>query len=107
PHAHLLARLRGVHRLVQTQTYHEEQVELAGTSVQLLKGGSGLPILVLPGLEGPEGWLDFHEALAQHATVYAPTHPGFNGTARPSWMETVPHMAAFYGSVPPDARPAA
>jgi pimeloyl-ACP methyl ester carboxylesterase len=78
-------------------TYHEEAVDLAGTSVQLLKGGSGLPLLVLHGFEGPEGWLAFYEALAQQATVYAPTHPGFTGTARPAWLESVQHMATFYG----------
>src|SRR4051812_15953481 len=54
-------------------------------------------MLVLHGLEGPEGWLAFHEALAQDATVYAPTHPGFSGSQRPEWLESVQHMATFYG----------
>jgi pimeloyl-ACP methyl ester carboxylesterase len=63
----------------------------------MLKGGTGRPALVLHGMEGPEGWLRFHDALAQQATVYAPSHPGFGNSERPHWLESITHQALFYG----------
>jgi pimeloyl-ACP methyl ester carboxylesterase len=81
-----------------TSTGHftEAAVEVAQTRLYLLKGGTGRPLLVLHGVEGHEGWLAFHEALAEHSTVYAPAHPGYGQTERPAWMETVAHQAIFY-----------
>ena len=74
----------------------EAMVEVARTQLYLLKGGTGRPLLVLHGVEGHEGWLAFHEALAEQATVYAPAHPGYGQTERPAWMETIAHQAVFY-----------
>ena len=51
---------------------------------------------MLHGVEGHEGWLAFHEALAEQGTVYAPAHPGYGQTERPAWMETIAHQAVFY-----------
>ena len=76
--------------------YQEERIALAGTELYLLKGGEGRPLLVLHGVEGHEGWLPFHDALAAKATVYAPAHPGYGETARPEWLETIAHQAVFY-----------
>jgi len=74
----------------------EERVNVAGTELYLLKGGSGAPVLVLHGVEGFEGWLAFHEALAEGATVYAPSHPGYGQTPCPEWVETITHQAVLY-----------
>jgi pimeloyl-ACP methyl ester carboxylesterase len=76
--------------------FTEERVEVAQTSLYVLKGGSGRPLLVLHGVEGHEGWLAFHAALAEQATVYAPAHPGYEPTPRPEWLETIAHQAVFY-----------
>jgi pimeloyl-ACP methyl ester carboxylesterase len=76
--------------------YTEETVEVAQTQLHMLKGGTGRPLLVLHGVEGYEGWLAFHEALADQATVYAPSHPGYGQTERRAWMETIAHQAVFY-----------
>lgn len=78
------------------QAYQEERMVLAGTELYLLKGGDGRPLLVLHGVEGHEGWLPFHDALAAKATVYVPAHPGYGETARPDWLETIAHQAVFY-----------
>ena len=78
------------------QAYQEERMALAGTELYLLKGGEGRPLLVLHGVEGHEGWLPFHDALAAKATVYAPAHPGYGETVRPDWLETIAHQAVFY-----------
>ena len=79
-----------------TVQFTEERVKIAGTELYVLKGGSGPPVLVLHGVEGFEGWLPFHDALAEQATVYAPAHPGYGQTPCPEWVETIPHQAMFY-----------
>jgi pimeloyl-ACP methyl ester carboxylesterase len=81
---------------VATGRFTEETVEVAQTRLHVLKGGTGRPLVVLHGAEGPEGWLAFHEAVAEQATVYAPSHPGYGYTERPPWMETIAHQAVFY-----------
>ena len=74
-----------------------ETVQVGEIGMQYLKGGSGRPLVVLHGVEGPEGWLAFHDALAEATMVIAPTHPGFGETPRPDWVETIPHLALIYG----------
>jgi pimeloyl-ACP methyl ester carboxylesterase len=78
------------------QVVTTEQVNVGGTTLHVLKGGSGRVCLVLHGMEGFEGWLAFHSALARQATVYAPSHPGFGHTECPGWLSTVQHQAIFY-----------
>lgn len=79
-----------------TGHFTEETVEVAQTRLYMLKGGTGNPLLVLHGVEGHEGWLAFHEALVEHATVHAPSHPGYGHTECPAWLATIPHQAVFY-----------
>ena len=81
-----------------TSTGHftEARVEVARTQLYLLNGGTGRPLLVLHGVEGHEGWLAFHGALAEQAAVYAPAHPGFGQTERPAWMRSVRDLAVLY-----------
>ncbi|HET6320031.1 MAG TPA: hypothetical protein VFG86_26540 [Chloroflexota bacterium] len=73
-----------------------EQVRVGETTLHVLKGGTGRPCLVLHGIEGNEGWLAFHDALASNATVYAPSHPGYGHTEAPAWITSVLHQAVFY-----------
>ena len=79
-----------------TGNYTEERVSVGGTELYLTKGGTGTPVLVLHGVEGHEGWLAFHEALAANATVYAPASPGYTPTERPEWLTSITHQAIFY-----------
>jgi pimeloyl-ACP methyl ester carboxylesterase len=51
---------------------------------------------VFHGPEGNPGWTSDHEALAPHYRVLAPSHPGFNQSQRPGWLETIGHLAHFY-----------
>ena len=74
----------------------EETVHVGAVGLHVLRGGSGRPALVLHGMEGPEGWLDFHDRLAVNAQVIAPSHPGFGASPRPDWMESITHQAQFY-----------
>ena len=79
-----------------TAPFTEAKVQVAGTALHVLKGGTGTPVLVLHGVEGFEGWLQFHDALAERATVYAPSHPGYGLTPCPEWIETIHHQAVLY-----------
>jgi len=74
----------------------EQRVAVGGTALFVLKSGTGRPMLVLHGIEGHEGWLPFHAALAERATVYAPSHPGFGHTDCPPWLSSIQHQAVFY-----------
>ena len=74
----------------------ETFVDVGGTQIRLLKGGSGEPLLVLHGSEGSLGWRRYTQALAEHFTVYLPSHPGFDGSDRPLWLQSVFDLACFY-----------
>ncbi|NQW22337.1 MAG: alpha/beta hydrolase [SAR202 cluster bacterium] len=76
--------------------FTEEIVDVGGTKVHTLKGGSGEPLLLLHGAGGNNGWLRFADALAEKYTVYYPSHPGYEKSERPDWLETIPDMACFY-----------
>ena len=45
---------------------------------EVLKDGSGPPLLYLHGAVGQKGWAPFLDALAQNFTVYAPYMPGYS-----------------------------
>ena len=76
--------------------FTEETVDVGGSKVHMLKGGSGEPLLLLHGAGGNAGWLRYVQALADQYTVYAPSHPGFGLSDRPEWLETIPDLASFY-----------
>jgi pimeloyl-ACP methyl ester carboxylesterase len=67
----------------------EQFITLAGARIHYLKGGQGKPLLVLHSVEGNLGWRPYLQQLAQQATVYAVTLPGFGLSDRPAWLETV------------------
>jgi pimeloyl-ACP methyl ester carboxylesterase len=79
-----------------TKSWAEQTLELGGSKVQMVKGGSGEPLLVLHDEMGPSAWLRFHEALAQRYTLLAPSHPGYGASERLGWMTSVRDMAAWY-----------
>ena len=76
-----------------------EDIRLAGSTLRLRKGGSGDPLLVLPHDIGSPDRLPFYDALARRFTVYIPSHPGYDGSERPSWMRSVRDVAVTYQSV--------
>jgi len=74
----------------------ESFVELAGAKIEMLKAGTGRPLLVLHHDIGNPGWLPFYDDLARDFTVHVPSHPGFGKSERLDWMRTVRDMAIFY-----------
>src|SRR5919108_740378 len=80
----------------RTEPWTEEIVEVAGTRLQLVKGGSGEPLLILHDELGHPGWLRFHEALAQRHSLYIPSHPGFGKSDGLEWIMNMRDMAGWY-----------
>ena len=75
---------------------HEETISVGGTHVHTWVGGQGDPLLVLHGAGGNRGWRKWMERVAEHYTVWAPTHPGFGASGAAEWMEGVDDLARFY-----------
>ena len=79
-----------------TKSWTEEMIEVAGANIQVVKGGSGDPLLVLHGEMGHPGWMRYHEGLSQRNTLHIPSHPGFGNSDRLDWIMSVRDMAGWY-----------
>jgi len=71
-------------------------IDVAGTSVELLRMGQGRPLLFLHGMDGLEGSLDVIRSLSQQFQVFAPSHPGFGASELPASFDTVDDIAYLY-----------
>ena len=79
-----------------TQTWTEQMVEAAGTTVQVVKGGSGDPVLILHDEMGHPGWMRFHEELSEGFELTIPSHPGFGGSPYLDWIMNMRDLAGWY-----------
>ncbi len=63
--------------------------------------GEGHPVLMLHGGAGPTSVTGFADRLAAErpARVYTPTHPGFQGTDRPTALTTPRQLGALYAAL--------
>ncbi len=71
-------------------------VEVDGYELRVARAGAGAAVLVLGDVFGPGGIGGFHAALAKKHAVEAPTHPGFDATPTPEWLDNVSDLANFY-----------
>jgi pimeloyl-ACP methyl ester carboxylesterase len=75
-------------------------IEINGRKVWILENGNGIPLLYLHGFADvhavKEGWLPFHEKLAQRARVIAPAHPGCAQTDENNDIETIEDVVFHY-----------
>ena len=78
------------------ETWTEETIQAGETRLQLVRGGTGEPLLILHGEMGHPGWLPFHESLARHHTLYIPSHPGFGKSERLDWIMNMRDLAGWY-----------
>jgi pimeloyl-ACP methyl ester carboxylesterase len=74
----------------------EQMLELRGTRVRVLRGGSGAPLIFLHGASGHVGWLPFLDTLSRRFDVIAPEHPGFGASDDPKWLDRPADLAYFY-----------
>jgi pimeloyl-ACP methyl ester carboxylesterase len=64
--------------------------------IQVMRGGSGSPMLFLHGGGGVGIWLPCMARLAKKFDVIAPEHPGFGASDTPDWLENIHDLAYFY-----------
>ena len=76
--------------------YQEDFVDVRGTRIQLLRGGSGSPLLYLHGAGGEVAWLPFFDSLAKDFTVYIPAHPGFGRSDGYDKIDTIHDLVFHY-----------
>ena len=72
------------------------RVIVRDTPVDLLREGSGPPLLFLHGAGGGGRWLTFQERLAERFAVLAPSHPGHAGSPAAEWIEHISDLAFHY-----------
>jgi pimeloyl-ACP methyl ester carboxylesterase len=63
---------------------------------EILSGGSGPSLLYLHSADGIEDAEAVLERLADQFTVFAPSHPGFGGSALPARFSSVDDLSFFY-----------
>ena len=78
---------------------------LAGVELEVLRRGSGNPLLVLHGFQHLDPRLPVVDLLSRDAQLIAPSHPGFGHSARPDDFRTVYDLVhlylAFLDTLPP------
>ena len=79
-----------------TSTWTEEIIEVAGSRLQIAKGGNGEPLLILHDEMGHHGALRWHETLAEGNTLHIPSHPGFGESPRMDWIMNMRDLAGWY-----------
>ena len=80
----------------QTVSHTSQQLAVRGIQVNLLRGGSGRPLLFLHGAGGAGVWLPFHGLLAQRFDVLAPDHPGFGLSGELEHIESLDDLVYHY-----------
>ena len=71
-------------------------IAVQGIDLQVVRQGTGRPLLLLHGGDGPQGLLALSMRLAERFDVIAPTHPGFAGTAIPEPFDTLEDLVYLY-----------
>jgi pimeloyl-ACP methyl ester carboxylesterase len=74
----------------------ESAIKLGDTTLNLLEGGRGRPILVLHAAGGAGVWMPYHELLASRFRVIAPDSPGFGRSPDSDGVTGVDDLAFLY-----------
>ena len=70
--------------------------DLAITVAEYGVNTDGQAVLLLHGGAGPRTMAGLATALSEHVYALVPTHPGFDGTPRPEWADTIADLAEAY-----------
>ena len=83
------------------------QESIAGVELEVLRRGTGHPLLLLHGFQHIDSRLPVVELLARDAQLIAPSHPGFGRSTRPANFGTVYDLVHLYleflDTLPPGA----
>ena len=78
------------------KTPEQLTVQVGPITTKYLKAGEGHPLLYLHGAFGYDGWPEFLDLLSQNFTVYAPTHPGFEGDSGIDHIEDLLDLTLYH-----------
>jgi len=67
--------------------------------LEILRHGSGQPILLIHGVNPISAQAPFVDMLARRATVIAPSHPGFGASSRPADFDTMYDLVNLYRDI--------
>ena len=73
-----------------------ERLVVHGIELEVLRRGSGRPLLVLHGFDTIDPGARFLDLLGQHAEIMAPSSPGFGHSPRPQDFDTVYDLVHLY-----------
>ena len=73
-----------------------ERLSVGEVELEVLRRGSGRPVLLLHGLSTIDPRARFLDLLGRTAEIIAPSHPGFGLSSRPADFETVYDLVHFY-----------
>ncbi len=76
-----------------------ETINVAGTELALVKGGSGRPLLMFHDELGYPGWMRWNELLAADHAFIIPLQPGLGKTPRLEWIRSYRDLGGFYARV--------
>jgi pimeloyl-ACP methyl ester carboxylesterase len=79
-----------------TATPAAEFLSIAGVELEVLRRGSGNPLLVLHGFQHIDPRLPVVDLLARDVELIAPSHPGFGRSSRPADFGTVYDLVHLY-----------
>ncbi len=77
----------------------EKPVNVAGTELVVVRGGSGQPLLVFHDELGYTGWMNWNEELSKEHDLIIPLQPGFGKTPRVDWIVNYRDLGGFYARV--------
>lgn len=73
-----------------------ERMTIAGGEIEVLRGGSGPALVFLHGAGGAHNWMPYMDRLAEHYSLYVPSHPGWGRSDTPDWLDGIGDLAYFY-----------
>jgi pimeloyl-ACP methyl ester carboxylesterase len=74
----------------------EFMINADGRQTQVLRGGSGEPLVYLHSAIGETLWLPFHQTLSDHFDLIAPAHPGFGLSAGYEEIDNIEDVVFHY-----------
>tara|TARA_R110002126_G_scaffold161152_1_gene308919 strand:+ start:1056 stop:1853 length:798 start_codon:yes stop_codon:yes gene_type:complete len=76
--------------------HSSERMTIAGCEIEVLRGGSGPALVFLHGAGGAHNWVPYMDRLAEHYSLYVPSHPGYGRSDTPDWLDGMGDLAYFY-----------
>ena len=85
--------------MTTTAAPETQTVQVGPITTKYLKKGEGHPVLYLHGAFGYKGWPEFLDSLSERFTVYAPTHPGFEGDSGIDHIEDLLDLTLYHADL--------